>query len=193
MRPLRSRQEKALKWVISCCERDRTVRLLRSRQEKALKWLVSCYERDRTVRLLRSRRRRVGFRPAAAIRVALPGGGRNPMTATAGGLMGGCSRRGGAAARFRRNRVAEPPTGTKWRSHVPRGTGAKRRGGGNGSIEKGPSRVRRPFFGGASRIRTGDPLLAKQVLYQLSYNPGDVPGPWGRGEGTKKAGLASGL
>ena len=135
----------------------------------------------------------VGFRPAAAIRVALPGGGRNPMTATAGGLMGGCSRRGGAAARFRRNRVAEPPTGTKWRSHVPWGTGAKRRGGGNGSIEKGPSRVRRPFFGGASRIRTGDPLLAKQVLYQLSYNPGDVPGPWGRGEGTKKAGLASGL
>ena len=78
MRPLRSRQEKALKWVISCCERDRTVRLLRSRQEKALKWLVSCYERDRTVRLLRSRRRRVGFRPAAAIRVALPGGGLNP-------------------------------------------------------------------------------------------------------------------
>ena len=27
-------------------------------------------------------------------------------------------------------------------------------------------------FSGASRIRTGDPLLAKQVLYQLSYNPG---------------------
>jgi hypothetical protein len=26
--------------------------------------------------------------------------------------------------------------------------------------------------GGVSRIRTGDPLLAKQVLYQLSYNPG---------------------
>ena len=24
---------------------------------------------------------------------------------------------------------------------------------------------------GVSRIRTGDPLLAKQVLYQLSYNP----------------------
>ena len=24
---------------------------------------------------------------------------------------------------------------------------------------------------GASRIRTGDPLLAKQVLYQLSYGP----------------------
>ena len=63
-----------MKWLVSCCERDRTVRLLRSRQEKALKWLVSCYERDRTVRLLRSRRRRVGFRPAAAIRVALPGG-----------------------------------------------------------------------------------------------------------------------
>ena len=26
-------------------------------------------------------------------------------------------------------------------------------------------------FCGGSRIRTGDPLLAKQVLYQLSYTP----------------------
>ena len=26
-------------------------------------------------------------------------------------------------------------------------------------------------FGGADRVRTGDPLLAKQVLYQLSYDP----------------------
>ena len=25
--------------------------------------------------------------------------------------------------------------------------------------------------GGAGRTRTGDPLLAKQVLYQLSYDP----------------------
>jgi hypothetical protein len=25
--------------------------------------------------------------------------------------------------------------------------------------------------GGAGRVRTGDPLLAKQVLYQLSYGP----------------------
>ena len=25
--------------------------------------------------------------------------------------------------------------------------------------------------GGADRARTGDPLLAKQVLYQLSYDP----------------------
>ena len=25
--------------------------------------------------------------------------------------------------------------------------------------------------GGAGRSRTGDPLLAKQVLYQLSYDP----------------------
>jgi hypothetical protein len=24
---------------------------------------------------------------------------------------------------------------------------------------------------GAGRVRTGDPLLAKQVLYQLSYDP----------------------
>ena len=27
------------------------------------------------------------------------------------------------------------------------------------------------FLGGADRVRTGDPLLAKQVLYQLSYDP----------------------
>ena len=27
------------------------------------------------------------------------------------------------------------------------------------------------FFGGADRDRTGDPLLAKQVLSQLSYSP----------------------
>ena len=26
-------------------------------------------------------------------------------------------------------------------------------------------------FGGGKRIRTDDPLLAKQVLYQLSYTP----------------------
>jgi hypothetical protein len=26
-------------------------------------------------------------------------------------------------------------------------------------------------FSGVTRIRTVDPLLAKQVLYQLSYNP----------------------
>ena len=26
-------------------------------------------------------------------------------------------------------------------------------------------------FGGGNRIRTGDPLLARQVLYQLSYTP----------------------
>jgi hypothetical protein len=30
--------------------------------------------------------------------------------------------------------------------------------------------------GGASRIRTDDPLLAKQVLYQLSYGPVDLVG-----------------
>ena len=33
-----------------------------------------------------------------------------------------------------------------------------------------------PGAGGADRDRTGDPLLAKQVLSQLSYSPGD-PGP----------------
>ena len=30
-----------------------------------------------------------------------------------------------------------------------------------------------PANNGANRIRTGDPLLAKQVLYQLSYGPSD--------------------
>ena len=29
-------------------------------------------------------------------------------------------------------------------------------------------------LGGAGRVRTGDPLLAKQVLYQLSYDPNMV-------------------
>ena len=33
-------------------------------------------------------------------------------------------------------------------------------------------RVLRPWLiGGAGRVRTGDVLLAKQVLYQLSYDP----------------------
>ena len=27
------------------------------------------------------------------------------------------------------------------------------------------------YFGGAEEIRTPDPLLAKQMLYQLSYSP----------------------
>ena len=34
------------------------------------------------------------------------------------------------------------------------------------------------MFGGGSRIRTGDMLLAKQPLYQLSYTPtGEIGGP----------------
>ena len=39
--------------------------------------------------------------------------------------------------------------------------------------------------GGASRDRTGDPLLAKQVLSQLSYGPFDqvaLPGDGGSGK-----------
>ena len=34
----------------------------------------------------------------------------------------------------------------------------------------------RPRIGGGSRIRTGDILLAKQTLYQLSYTPTEVFG-----------------
>ena len=42
--------------------------------------------------------------------------------------------------------------------------------------KKGHRRESMTFFRGDSRIRTGDPLLAKQVLYQLSYTPEVVPG-----------------
>ena len=42
--------------------------------------------------------------------------------------------------------------------------------------KKGHRRKSMTFFRGDSRIRTGDPLLAKQVLYQLSYTPEVVPG-----------------
>ena len=31
--------------------------------------------------------------------------------------------------------------------------------------------IRRRYSGGADEVRTRDPLLAKQVLYQLSYDP----------------------
>ena len=41
---------------------------------------------------------------------------------------------------------------------------------------KGHRRESMTFICGDSRIRTGDPLLAKQVLYQLSYTPEVVPG-----------------
>ena len=37
-----------------------------------------------------------------------------------------------------------------------------------------------PVYGGGSRIRTGDILLAKQTLYQLSYTPSiqrEIGGP----------------
>ena len=34
-----------------------------------------------------------------------------------------------------------------------------------------PDRRSTPFFHGDERIRTADPLLAKQMLYQLSYIP----------------------
>jgi hypothetical protein len=32
------------------------------------------------------------------------------------------------------------------------------------------------WIGGADRDRTDDPLLAKQMLSQLSYSPGDLSG-----------------
>jgi hypothetical protein len=45
---------------------------------------------------------------------------------------------------------------------------------GSSAAASQPLRVRMPQSantGGASRVRTGDPLLAKQVLSQLSYGP----------------------
>ena len=33
-----------------------------------------------------------------------------------------------------------------------------------------------PYRGGDERVRTDDPLLAKQVLYQLSYTPALLKG-----------------
>ena len=46
--------------------------------------------------------------------------------------------------------------------------------------KKAPHYRATPFVstGGGSRIRTGDPMLAKHVLYQLSYTP--VKQIWGR-------------
>ena len=44
--------------------------------------------------------------------------------------------------------------------------------------------------GGDDRTRTDDPLLAKQVLYQLSYVPAPLEEHWKRGEGLHLA-LAS--
>ena len=50
-----------------------------------------------------------------------------------------------------------------------------------------PEHSRRDFCGD-SRIRTGDPMLAKHVLYQLSYTPrGLCPAPL-KGKAQKKPG-----
>ena len=42
----------------------------------------------------------------------------------------------------------------------------------NRALTRGISAQPHLFFGGADRVRTDDPLLAKQVLSQLSYSPG---------------------
>ena len=52
--------------------------------------------------------------------------------------------------------------------------------------KKGHRRQSMTFFRGDSRIRTGDPLLAKQVLYQLSYTPGGCAWPQEKGAGWHK-------
>ena len=38
-------------------------------------------------------------------------------------------------------------------------------------LENGSDLIEVVAIGGAGRVRTDDPLLAKQVLYQLSYDP----------------------
>ena len=69
------------------------------------------------------------------------------------------------------NDATETPTGTKCRSHIPRGIGRRPRGKriypATSTKKTGIGR----FLCGGSRIRTGDPMLAKHVLYQLSYTP----------------------
>ena len=72
--------------------------------------------------------------------------------------------------------VASQPSGSRhFRALVPCGTLV-------GSNGLGPSTSRlsgvcsnqlsyEPIFGGGNRVRTDDPLLAGQVLYQLSYTP----------------------
>ena len=115
----------------------------------------------------------VGFRPAAAIRTTLREGGLNP----------GQPRRVNPPGCF-------PFTdGFRASSTPPVNKNNRQKSGGCLG------------FSGASRIRTGDPLLAKQVLYQLSYTPlveerraprSFIPGAIS-GPGTKKAGLVSGF
>ena len=61
--------------------------------------------------------------------------------------------------------------------------GQQRSCGGNRSRRSRYLHEKRPrrseaFLSGGSRIRTGDPMLAKHVLYQLSYTP--VKQIWGR-------------
>ena len=72
--------------------------------------------------------------------------------------------------------VASQPSGSRhFRALVPYGTLV-------GSNGLGPSTSRlsgvcsnqlsyEPIYGGGNRVRTDDPLLAGQVLYQLSYTP----------------------
>ena len=43
------------------------------------------------------------------------------------------------------------------------------------SVPLGSRPLSAPIVGGADRTRTGDPLLAKQVLSQLSYSPIQIP------------------
>ena len=62
--------------------------------------------------------------------------------------------------------------GAKLLHQAPSGAAAKQRGVGLRDLhEKRPPTQVDDLFRGDSRIRTGDPLLAKQVLYQLSYTP----------------------
>jgi hypothetical protein len=70
--------------------------------------------------------------------------------------------------------VSHPFIGLRER-HVTAGPSTTLRSGRDdkffAKLVKGKIRVDRREFGGADRDRTGDPLLAKQVLSQLSYSP----------------------
>ena len=72
-----------------------------------------------------------------------------------------------------RTKIPAPPFGGASRARSAAGANAPR-------TNRRPDHDPGATLGGASRDRTGDPLLAKQVLSQLSYGPISKPRPLSR-------------
>ena len=88
-----------------------------------------------------------------------------------------------AKALQRRGGMPEIPEELEVWSHRPERSVGRMSPGGPAAGRGGGGFIRLPerkkvtalamtFLSGGSRIRTGDPMLAKHVLYQLSYTPG---------------------